>query len=121
MSRKRPYQPKRYVITKSELRGTCYHEFSRGHWNWGAHWRDDSLYLPDEILAFKAVFFLAALKAVLPNYSPYGVTEVSPADWAKIGELIRPTDRCSRAVYEQLAPWAEEVFREDGCFTILGI
>lgn len=121
MSRKRPYQPKRYVITNSERKGSCYHEFSRGSWNRETVWRDDSLYLNDEILEFRAVFFLAALQAVFPNYDPHGVTEVSPTDWEKIGALIRPTDRCSRAVYEQLAPWAEEVFREDGCFTILGI
>ena len=42
-------------------------------------------------------------------------------DWIRIGQTIPQEDHFSIDVYNDLHQWAEDVFEEFGCFTIIWI
>ena len=58
---------------------------------------------------------------MVPNYDPYGVTEISAKQWKEIGSFIINKDISSIALYQEADGWLKKVFQEYDCFTILGI
>lgn len=56
----------------------------------------------------------------LPNFSYYGLTEVSPDDFKKLKELSKGSEQWENVI-SQLSPWAEECFENNTVFTICGI
>ena len=109
----------KYFVMNYEREGTCYHEFYRGKWDNESFWKDDSIYLHDDVLIENRGFAEALL--LIPNYDPYRDTEVSADDWAKLGKVIRQDDHGSIELYDEANAWLEEVFKIENCFTILGI
>lgn len=110
----------KYFTVNSERKGTCYREFYKGKWDGATFWKEDSIFLHDDIL-YSCSGFANVLTLIIPRYDPYGETEVSAADWEKIGKAIRQNDRSSVELYEEASVWAAEVFKTEECFTILGI
>ena len=105
----------KYFIRKDELRGTDCHEFFRGKWN-NIFWNDESIYIYDE--DFSDAGLKKLFLDVLPDYSPYEPTEITPEEWQLICESS--FGRTKEAV-KDLNEWVQEVFAEHGLFTILGI
>lgn len=56
----------------------------------------------------------------LPNFSYYGLTEVSPVDFERLKELSKSSEQWENVI-SQLSPWAEECFKNNTVFTICGI
>lgn len=110
----------KYFVENSERAGTCYHEFYSGKWDGATFWKDSSIFLHDDVLD-ECAGFDCALALILPRYDRYGPTVVSAADWEKVGAALRQSDRRSAELYEEASAWAEEVFKSEECFTILGI
>ncbi len=110
----------KYFIENSKRKGTCYHEFCRGKWDGATFWKEDSVFLHDDMLD-QCGGFVDAILLIIPDYDRYGPTEVSAADWWKIGKAIRQSDRSCLELYEEVSAWAAEVFKSEECFTILGI
>ncbi|MDE6034937.1 MAG: hypothetical protein K2G36_03400 [Ruminococcus sp.] len=105
----------KYFIRKDELRGTDCHEFFRGKWN-NLFWNDESIYIYDE--DFTDTGLKKLFLDVIPEYTPYEATEITPEAWQAICETS--FGRTKEAV-KDLNDWVQEVFAEYGLFTILGI
>ncbi|MDE6502704.1 MAG: hypothetical protein K2L10_11510 [Ruminococcus sp.] len=105
----------KYFLSKDELRGTDCHEFFKGKWN-NLFWNDDSIYIYDE--DFTDTGLKKLFLDVMPEYSPYESTEITPEDWKLICDAS--FGRTKEAV-KDLNDWVQEVFAEYGLFTILGI
>ena len=110
----------KYFVFDKDREGTCYHEFYKGKWDEKTFWKSDSLCLYDDIL-YDNIGFVEAIREVLPNYDPYGVTEISAKQWKEIGSFIINKDISSIALYQEADGWLKKVFQEYDCFTILGI
>ena len=111
----------KYFVNDEHRKGTCYHEFYKGKWDEETFWASESLFLHDGIL-YEAVAFTEAISAVLPEYDPFGETEIDYDHWKMIGERICKT-RSEMAIelFYEADKWAQGVFPSYGCFTILGI
>ena len=107
------------VLGKDRVHG-MYHEFFKGRWNGEPPWKEDSLLIGDNEL-HEVDGFVQALSDAVPEYDMYGETEVSAEQWRQVGVFIRNKDKESRTVYGEIDTWAQEVFREHDCFTILGL
>ena len=110
----------KYCVLNHERDGTGYHEFYRGKWVGQSFWRDDSIYIDDYRL-FEIKGFVGALRAAVPYYDSYGITEISREQWKKIGTLIRDGDGSAQELYQEISKWTDEVFKKHDCFTILGL
>ncbi|MDE7230831.1 MAG: hypothetical protein K2N56_10165 [Oscillospiraceae bacterium] len=107
---------------RTGIKGGCYNEFVQGKWTDGdrEHWSADSLYLYDEVFEFLDLYTNLFAK-VIPNYAHFGVTEVTCDDWKRLVEISREQGGEIEMLIEELRPWAEENFRKNKIFTILGI
>ena len=110
----------RFFNTNEERKGTCYHEFVPGAWDGKTFWRQDSLYLYDEILD-DCPAFVRTIRAVIPDYDPYGITVIGREEWEAIGRLAAESGGMLAELYAEADAWATAVLREQPCFTILGI
>lgn len=110
----------KYFVFDRDRKGTCYHEFYKGKWDEVTFWKTDSLCLDDDVLT-ENIGFIEAIRAVIPDYDPYGVTGITEKQWHKIGDFIIEKDDSSKALYYEANRWLKKVFAQYGCFTILGI
>ena len=110
----------KYFVFERDREGTCYHEFYKGKWDNKTFWKTDSLCIYDDILSDN-IGFVQAIRAVIPNYDSYGVTEISAEQWNEIGSLITNKYNSSIDLYQEADRWLRKVFQEYDCFTILGI
>ena len=67
-------------------KGGCYYEFQRGNYSNRKHWREDSLFMHDDI--FWHLKLYPIIMQVLPHFNPYGPTVVSARQLAEIKQLI---------------------------------
>jgi hypothetical protein len=74
----------------------------------------------DDIL-FENKGFTDAIFEVIPQYDPFGETEISVEQWHTIGEIIEQKDPVSRELYQEVDTWVKIMLKDQGCFTILGI
>ena len=110
----------KYFINNNQRKGSCYHEFYKGKWDNETHWKDNSVYLHDDIL-YDAMDFADAIREVLPEYDPAGCIEVSVDDWLKIGKAVDQKDILAREIYQDANMWVQLACAECGCITILGV
>ncbi|HEY8390362.1 MAG TPA: hypothetical protein VIL26_05370 [Clostridia bacterium] len=106
-------------VNNSQRKGTCYYEFYKGKWDNKTFWRDDSIFLHDDLM-YKAEGFELSLIEVV-NFNAFGETEITLSQWRKIGEIVLDKDITSQEVYKEADIWAQKVFKEYECFTILGL
>ena len=110
----------KYFIVNSERSGTEYYEFCKGSWDGETFWKDDSIYLHDDVL-YENQNFLSALVRVKPDFSSFGVTEISREDWERLqSEAQGYPDGC-REIFSELDAWVMDTFSAYDCFTVLGI
>ena len=108
----------KYFVCNSQRDGTCYHEFYKGKWDGHTFWKADSISLEDDYL-FNG--FVDAIASVVPNYDPFGETEISIEEWNEIGKIILTKDNESQEIFNEADRWLQKVFEDYTCFTILGI
>lgn len=58
---------------------------------------------------------------VVETYDPYGETEIHACQWEQICAEAERTGGSLLEAVRELSPWAEENFRQNSVFTILGI
>ena len=108
----------KYFVFDYQRDGTCYHEFYKGKWDGKTFWKSDSISLSDDDLDY----FYDAIREVIPQYDPYGDTEISIDQWNKIGEMILTKHIKTQEIYREADDWLKsQVFPKYNCFTILGI
>ena len=113
-------QEMKYFVSKAELSGTCYHEFAMGKWDCETFWREDSIYLHDNVL-YEHAGFTEAVSKVIPEYSPYGEVTITSAQWQMIGRSIEHYDTATVELYHEADQWATAAFENHNVITILGI
>ena len=105
----------------TEYLSSNYNEFQKGNWDGKTFHKEDSVYLDDNIL-YDARGLFDAIFEVFPEMWKEAIEPViSREDWERIGQLIPPDDYFSADVYNDLHQWAQNVFEEYGCFTIIWI
>lgn len=108
----------KYFVFNHQRDGSCYHEFYKGKWDSNTHWKDNSIFLNDDVL-YKD--FVDAIMEIIPSYDPYNATKITISQWKKIGEIIVNKDLKSQEIYNEADAWLNTVFTTYDCFTILGI
>ena len=110
----------KYFVRDDERKGTCYHEFHKGKWDEQTFWKEDSIFLHDDV-KFQIEGFTEALLEIIPSYDPFGETEITEEIWRQLGKIIDSKDTDSQELYYELDLWLKEVFQDYDCITILGI
>ena len=110
----------KYFCTSEECHGTCYHEFYKGKWDETTFWKKDSLYLHDDIDYENPAFF-DIVTNVIPEYDPFGETELREEQWNEIFTKALKVDGTAKEVAEEINSWMNDTFQEYGLVTILGI
>lgn len=103
----------------NDRKGTCYHEFYKGKWDNKTFWKSDSILLDDDILSELEIY--KAFLAVIPDYDPYGITEVTQSQWKAILDYASKLDTEALTALTEAIPWVNKVFKDEEVFTILGI
>lgn len=110
----------RYFMSEAERRSsrsTLYFELQKGNYH-NKCWLDDSVCIHADI--WNSLSLTELFTKALPNFSYYGLTEVSPDDFEKLKELSKGSEQWENVI-SQLSPWAEECFENNTVFTICGI
>lgn len=109
----------KYFISNGERHGTVYHEFVQGEWDEEAmiFWSDDSLYLHDNVMFELHKLF----KAANVEFDRFDETVITLDDWNALVRCAGELGGEILELIEELKPWAEENFRNNEIFTILGI
>lgn len=110
----------KFFIKNDQRKGSCYYEFYKGKWDKETVWRENSIYLHEDIL-YDGKDFEDSLIEVIPGYDPNGYTEVSIDEWLKIGQIVNQKDVFAREIYQDADMWVQLACAECGCITILGI
>ena len=110
----------KFFANRTELSGTCYHEFSMGHWDGVTFGREDSIYLHDDIL-YRHNGFMDAITRVIRDYSPYGEVTINRHQWELIGQHATTYDGSVMELYQEANLWAIPAFERHNVITILGI
>lgn len=112
----------KYFIHNSERHGTCYHEFVQGEWNEEAmiFWSDDSLFLHDDVVT-DLDLYRGLFKAANVKFDGCGINKITLDDWNALVKRAGELGGEILELIEELRPWAEENFRNNEIFTILGI
>ncbi len=112
----------RFCVLNSERQDTCYHELYKGKWDSEKmeFWRDDSLYIHDDIFV-QYPKLIRAIKKAVPSYDAYNETAITAHDWDEIGKLLAECDQDTKAFYAEINEWAGQVLEEYGVFTMLGL
>ncbi len=114
----------KYFLNETERRAsnsTCYHEFSKGKWDEKkmVFWDSESLNIHDDLMV--ALGLDRLILGVVETYDPYGETEIHACQWEQICAEAERTGGSLLEAVRELSPWAEENFRQNSVFTILGI
>ena len=108
----------KYFVLKHQIIGSCFYEFYKGKWDDHTFWSDDSIYLDDNVMSDG---FVETIIEVVPAYDPFGETEITTTEWQEIGNRILQRDIESQEQYGECNVWAQSVFENHECFTILGV
>lgn len=109
----------KFFCVESERKGTCYHEFQRGSWDEKTFWKEDSLFLHDDILQELELYNL--FREADPEYSDYGETEIDSDKWAIICGMANVLGGDVKAAIDEADLWVKETLKTEEKFTILGI
>ncbi|MBQ3599941.1 MAG: hypothetical protein II992_01905 [Lachnospiraceae bacterium] len=109
----------KFFCTELERKGTCYHEFQKGKWDGKTFWKTDSLLLHDDIMCEVKLHKL--FREVDSEYDDYGETEIDKEKWYKIFHIANAIGGDVKIAIDEANIWAEEVFKTEEMFTILGL
>ena len=96
---------------------TSYFEFQKGHYT--TCWCENSInictWLWDEYE------MSGLIRQVIKDFDYYGITEVTKKQWNRLVELSKATSAKAEPILMEAASWAEECFKENEVFTIIGM
>ena len=61
------------------------------------------------------------IRQVIKDFDYYGITEVTKKQWNRLVELSKATSAKAEPILTEAASWAEECFKENEVFTIIGM
>lgn len=108
-----------YFCTVNDRVGSCYHEFYKGKWDNKTFWKSDSILLHDD--ALNELELYRAFAAVIPDYDPYGITQVNQSQWESIVDYASQLNTQAKIALSEISVWADQALDNEGMFTILGI
>ena len=109
----------KYFVRPKYKTGSCYHEFSKGKWDGKTFWREDSICIDDDDL-LEGDFVEILIKHV-PNYDPYGETEINKFQWEQIKADCTLSGGKSSAIVKEAEKWMVDTFDKYEVFTIIGL
>lgn len=104
-----------YCLTNDQRCGTCYFEFQRGTFQ-GVFWRDTSLYLDADDFDRLRLYQIFP-----PEFQYYGETVITAAQWQQIVLNANIMGGEVKEIMKEIDFWAQQCFRAEPVFTILGI
>lgn len=110
----------KYFIYEYQRNGTCYIEFYKGKWDGKTFWKKDSILIDGDVL-LDCKDFINSILEIIPIFDPFGVTEISYADWKKIGKIILRKSTQSQEIFDEADELLKNAFTIHDCITILGI
>lgn len=109
----------KYFVRPKDRSGSCYFEFYKGKWDEKTFWKEDSICIDDDDL-FECDFIDILIKHV-PNYDPFGETEITKNQWEQIKEDCILGGGKSAAIVKEADKWVEDNYSKHSIFTILGL
>ena len=104
-----------YCFTNSQRHGTCCFEFQRGAFC-GVYWQDTSIYLYADDFDQLCLY-----KIFTPEFQYYGETVMTAEQWHQIYLSAQKVGGEVKKVIDEIDSWAQECFKAETVFTILGI
>lgn len=102
------------------IKGGCYIEFAKGKWDGRTHWRDDTLFLDDDL--FNALgLYRDVFSKVFEAFNCWGPNRVTRDDWERLQVLAEECGGAVKDMFAELTPWVEDNFSEFEEFWILGV
>ena len=111
----------RYFVSaaaREKSGSTSYYEFQKGAFR-NRFWLPDSMYLSAE--TFDRSDLGRLLRAVLPQFDAFGVSRVTKRQWEALRRMAELSEEDTRAMVEELTPWAAACFSACRVFHILGL
>lgn len=108
-----------YFCTEKERKGTCYHEFCKGSWDYKTFWQEDSILIHDDVCWKLKLDKLFA--AAIPEYDSCGNTPVTPDAWERVCSLA---EKAGGEVWHAVCEadgWVRKNFETEDIFYILGL
>ena len=110
----------KYFIYDYQRNGTCYFEFYKGKWDKKTFWNKDSILIDGDIL-LNCKDFIDSILEIIPTFDPFGATEISYANWKKIGKIILRKGTQSQEIFHEANELLKNAFTIYNCITILGV
>ena len=83
------------------------------------YWREDSRYIDLDSLSETGL--PDCISNVAENFCEFGIIAISKSEWEMMREPVRDTGGVLINVINELRPWANDNFRTEEYFTILGV
>ena len=109
----------KYFIKSKDRNGSCYYEFYKGKWDGKTFWKDDSICIDDN--DFFDCDFIDVLIKYVPNYDPFGETEITKHQWEQIKADCILSGGKTAAIVKEADKWMVDTFSKYPIFTILGL
>lgn len=109
----------KYFVLAPQRNGSCYYEFYKGKWDNKTFWKEDSICIHDDVVFQHEIDKL--IMEVAPNYNPFGETEIRKEQWQKLVVLSKDIGGEVEEIIAEADEWAQLVFTQHSCFTILGL
>ena len=109
----------KYFVGNNDRINTVYHEFQKGHWDENTFWKDDSIYLSDDLLYTLGIEDLFI--RTIPNYCSTDEVEVTPQTWEVVKREAEKEDGNIHESIMEADEWVQNTFLKYDVFTIIGI
>ena len=96
---------------------TSYFEFQKGHYT--TCWCENSINICTWV--WDEYEMSGLIRQVIKDFDYYGITEVTKKQWNRLVELSKATSAKAEPILMEAASWAEECFKENEVFTIIGM
>ena len=96
---------------------TSYFEFQKGHYT--TCWCENSINIRTWL--WDEYEMSGLIRQVIKDFDYYGITEVTKKQWNRLVELSKATSAKAEPILMEAASWAEECFKENEVFTIIGM
>ncbi len=103
---------------RKESGSTCFFEFQKGEYE-DECWKEDSLSISDE--EFDRLKLGKLITEINADFDYYGNTEISYEQWELLKNRLIEKNGEYKKLLSKLQPWAEENFKQNKIFTIIGL
>ena len=109
----------KYFVVNKERKNTVYHEFQKGKFDGKTFWKEDSIFLSDDILFTSGMEKL--FSDTVSGYKSYSESEIDIELWNNIKRKARDIGGEVYECVSEADEWVRNTFVEYDVFTVIGV